>query len=109
MGEGFGGGADNGGGFSDVTPYDLPVEIYGMVYIYNPISPRLQEATSQVTADTDLEGGTTTPAPPTDDTSTPAATDGTAPADAVPGAGAAAAGEDPAIGDQLNHPVLPGG
>ena len=113
MGEGPGGyegGDGSSGAFSDVSPYDLPVEIYGMVYIYNPISPRLQEATSQVTADTDLEGSTTTPTAPVDDTSAPpAATDATTPADAAPGAGAAAGGADPEIGDQLNQTAQAGG
>ena len=113
MGEGPGGyegGDGSSGAFSDVSPYDLPVEIYGMVYIYNPISLRLQEATSQVTADTDLEGSTTTPTAPVDDTSAPpAATDATTPADAAPGAGAAAGGADPEIGDQLNQTAQAGG
>jgi len=96
MGFGAGGGST---AFSDVSPYDLPVEIYGMVYIYNPISPRLQKAASQVTAETDLDGAT--PAAPTDDTSTPATT---APADA--GAGVEAGSE---IGDPVNQQVQAGG
>ncbi len=108
-GGGGGGGGGGGSAFSDVSPYDLPVEIYGMVYIYNPISPRLQEATSQVTADTDLEA--TSPAATSDDTSTPAATDGTGPTDAGAAADAAAAASEvaPAIGDQSNQPVQAGG
>ena len=96
MGFGAGGGST---AFSDVSLYDLPVEIYGMVYIYNPISTRLQGAASQVTAETDLDGST--PAATTDDTSTPATT---APADA--GAGVEAGSE---IGAQLNQPVQAGG
>ena len=43
-GSGSGGGANNMGSLNAESPYDATVDIYGIIYIYNPVDPAKLES-----------------------------------------------------------------
>jgi hypothetical protein len=61
---GYGGAGPRRGEVSSTTTYDLPVEVYGIIYIYNPVD-RNKLGIEQTAGDQtgDLTGPVTTPAP----------------------------------------------
>ena len=62
---GGGGAAPSGEGGSSQRPYDAEVEIYGIIYIYNPVNPEKLDVDSEVLEEFDfgVEGGGADAAP----------------------------------------------